>query len=188
LAAAEPVRDPATMSTSSSSSRKSSCHAGAARLAVQGFTPEGERTLDWARRSSATPRDAPEINTSGRPSGRSHCASRPRSHGRSLTRHSGRIRTAFSYRVLHVDRMLGRWKTGGRCRPDYLENEPLGKSARSRSTMKLCLADLTDGMFGDRQQVTWKEVGRCAMPADARHAEPRIIDRALKSSARATRR
>ena len=56
----------------------------------------------------------------------------------------------------------------------YLENEPLGK-ARSIPLYNESYRLLTapDGMFGDRDQVTWKEVGAgAAVPADAGHAEP----------------
>ncbi len=66
----------------------------------------------------------------------------------------------------------------------YLENEPLGK-VRSIPLYKENYRLLTapDGMFGDRDQVTWKEVGQvplCLLTSDMQNR--RIIDRALKSA------
>ncbi len=66
----------------------------------------------------------------------------------------------------------------------YLENEPLGK-VRSIPLYNESYRLLTapDGMFGDRDQVTWKEVGQvplCLLTPDMQNR--RIIDRALKSA------
>ena len=65
----------------------------------------------------------------------------------------------------------------------YLENEPLGK-VRSiplyNETYRLVTSP--DGMFGDRDQVTWKEVGQvplCLLTPEMQNR--RIIDRALRS-------
>ena len=65
----------------------------------------------------------------------------------------------------------------------YLENEPIGK-VRSIPLYNetYCLVTSPDGMFGDRDQVTWKEVGQvplCLLTPDMQNR--RIIDRALKS-------
>jgi DNA-binding transcriptional LysR family regulator len=65
----------------------------------------------------------------------------------------------------------------------YLENEPLGK-VRSIPLYNESYRLLTapDGMFGDRDEVTWKEVGQvplCLLTPDMQNR--RIIDRALKS-------
>ena len=91
----------------------------------QGFTPEGERTLDWARRIVGDARAMrQEINTlKDGLSGEIGIAAIPTALGMvaSLTtpfraRHPER---AFPYRVLHVDR--GAWAVGksrGRCRAD----------------------------------------------------------------------
>ena len=67
----------------------------------------------------------------------------------------------------------------------YLENEPLGK-VRSIPLYNESYRLLTapDGMFGDREQVTWKEVGQvplCLLTPDMQNR--RIIDRALNRSA-----
>jgi DNA-binding transcriptional LysR family regulator len=66
----------------------------------------------------------------------------------------------------------------------YLENEPLGK-VRSIPLYNESYLLLTspDGMFGDRDQVTWKEVGQvplCLLTPDMQNR--RIIDRALKAA------
>jgi DNA-binding transcriptional LysR family regulator len=65
----------------------------------------------------------------------------------------------------------------------YIENEPIGK-ARSIPLYSESYYLLTspDGMFGDREQVTWKEVGQvplCLLTPDMQNR--RIIDRALRS-------
>ena len=64
----------------------------------------------------------------------------------------------------------------------YLENEPLGK-VRTIPLYNESYRLLTspDGMFGDREQVTWKEVGQvplCLLTPDMQNR--RIIDRALQ--------
>jgi DNA-binding transcriptional LysR family regulator len=65
----------------------------------------------------------------------------------------------------------------------YIENEPLGK-VRSIPLYKESYRLLTspDGLFGDRKEVTWSEVGQvplCLLTPDMQNR--RIIDRALKS-------
>jgi DNA-binding transcriptional LysR family regulator len=65
----------------------------------------------------------------------------------------------------------------------YLENEPLGK-VRSIPLYNENYRLLTspDGMFGDRDEVSWKEVGQvplCLLTPDMQNR--RIIDRALRS-------
>ena len=147
----------------------------------QGFTPEGERTLDWARRIVGDARAMrQEINALKEGlSGEIAIAAIPTALGMvaSLTtpfraRHPDvrfRIVSCTSIEVLgllenlEVDAGL-----------TYLENEPLGK-VRSIPLYNESYRLLTspDGMFGDREQVTWHEVGPgAAVPADAGHAEP----------------
>ena len=156
----------------------------------QGFTPEGERTLDWARRIVGDARAMrQEIKTlKDGLSGEIGIAAIPTALGMvaSLTtpfraRHPNvrfRIVSCTSIAVLgllenlEVDAGL-----------TYLENEPLGK-VRSIPLYNEHYVLLTspDGMFGDRQQVTWKEVGQvplCLLTPDMQNR--RIIDRALKS-------
>src|SRR5450432_3358587 len=65
----------------------------------------------------------------------------------------------------------------------YIENEPIGK-VRTIPLYKESYRLLTapDAMFGDRDQVTWKEVGQvplCLLTPDMQNR--RIIDRALRS-------
>jgi DNA-binding transcriptional LysR family regulator len=156
----------------------------------QGFTPEGERALDWARRIVGDTRAMrEEIN------GLKH-------------KLSGEIRIAAIPTVLG---MVAQLTTPFRARhPDvrfailsctstevlgllenlevdagltYLENEPVGK-VRSIPLYNESYRLLTapDAMFGDRDQVTWKEVGQvplCLLTPDMQNR--RIIDRALRS-------
>ena len=74
-------------------------------------------------------------------------------------------------------------KPGGRCRADL----PRERAARQGPLVPLYdesyrLLTAPDGMFGDRDQVTWKEVGQvplCLLTPDMQNR--RIIDRALLS-------
>ena len=153
-----------------------------------GFTPEGERTLDWARRIVGDVRGMrEEINSlKAGLSGEIRIAAIPTVLGMvaSLTtpfraRHPDvrfRIVSCTSIEVLgllenlEVDAGL-----------TYLDNEPLGK-VRSvplyDESYRLITAP--DSQFGDRDQVTWKEVGEvplCLLTPDMQNR--RIIDRAL---------
>ena len=153
-----------------------------------GFTPEGERTLDWARRIVGDVRGMrEEINSlKAGLSGEIRIAAIPTVLGMvaSLTtpfraRHPNvrfRIVSCTSIEVLgllenlEVDAGL-----------TYLDNEPLGKVR----TVPLYdesyrLITAPDSQFGDRDQVTWKEVGEvplCLLTPDMQNR--RIIDRAL---------
>jgi len=156
-----------------------------------GFTPEGERTLDWARRIVGDVRGMrEEINSlKAGLSGEIRIAAIPTVLGMvaSLTtpfraRHPNvrfRIVSCTSIEVLgllenlEVDAGL-----------TYLDNEPLGK-VRSvplyDESYRLITAP--DGQFGDRDQVTWKEVGEvplCLLTPDMQNR--RIIDRALREA------
>jgi DNA-binding transcriptional LysR family regulator len=156
----------------------------------QGFTPEGERTLEWARRIVGDTRAMrQEINgLKDKLSGEIRIAAIPTVLGMvaSLTtpfraRHPDvrfRVVSTTSSDVLgllenlEVDAGL-----------TYIENEPLGKVR----TIPLFnenyrLVTSPDGMFGDRDQVTWQEVGQvplCLLTSDMQNR--RIIDRALLS-------
>ena len=156
-----------------------------------GFTPAGERTLDWARRIVGDVRGMrEEINSlKAGLSGEIRIAAIPTVLGMvaSLTtpfraRHPNvrfRIVSCTSIEVLgllenlEVDAGL-----------TYLDNEPLGK-VRSvplyDESYRLITAP--DGQFGDRDQVTWKEVGEvplCLLTPDMQNR--RIIDRALREA------
>jgi DNA-binding transcriptional LysR family regulator len=156
----------------------------------QGFTPEGERTLDWARRIVGDARAMrQEINSlKDKLSGEIRIAAIPTVLGMvaQLTtpfraRYPDvrfRIQSCTSADVLgllenlEVDAGL-----------TYIENEPIGKVRTIplyNESYRLLTAP--DAMFGDRKQVTWKEVGQvplCLLTPDMQNR--RIIDRALRS-------
>lgn len=152
------------------------------------FTPEGERTLEWARRIVGDVRGMrQEINTLKEGlSGELRLAAIPTVLGMiaALTtpfreRHPNvrfKIQSCTSSDVLgllenlEVDAGL-----------TYLDNEPVGK-VRSIPLYNESYRLLTspDGLFGDRKQVTWAEVGKiplCLLTPDMQNR--RIIDRAL---------
>src|SRR5512133_2668578 len=156
----------------------------------QGFTPEGERVLDWARRIVGDARAMrQEIKgLKDQLSGEIRIAAIPTVLGMvaSLTtpfraRHPDvrfRIVSCTSADVLgllenlEVDAGL-----------TYIENEPIGKVRTIplyNESYRLLTAP--DAMFGDRAQVTWKEAGQvplCLLTPDMQNR--RIIDRALAS-------
>ena len=152
------------------------------------FTPEGERTLEWARRIVGDVRGMRhEITTLKEGlSGELRIAAIPTVLGMvaALTtpfreRHPNvrfKIVSCTSSAVLgllenlEVDAGL-----------TYLDNEPVGK-VRSIPLYNESYRLLTspDGLFGDRKQVTWAEVGQiplCLLTPDMQNR--RIIDRAL---------
>lgn len=152
------------------------------------FTPEGERTLEWARRIVGDVRGMrQEISTLKEGlSGELRIAAIPTVLGMvgSLTtpfreRHPNvrfKIVSCTSSAVLgllenlEVDAGL-----------TYVDNEPVGK-VRTIPLYNESYRLLTspDGMFGDRKQVTWAEVGKiplCLLTPDMQNR--RIIDRAL---------
>jgi DNA-binding transcriptional LysR family regulator len=156
-----------------------------------GFTPEGERTLDWARRIVGDARAMrQEINSlKDGLVGEISIAAIPTALGMVATlttplraRHPGvrfRIVSCTSSDVLgllenlEVDAGL-----------TYIENEPLGK-VRTVPLYYESYRLLTspDGMFGDRTEVTWREVGQvplCLLTPDMQNR--RIIDRALREA------
>ncbi|GLH79308.1 LysR family transcriptional regulator [Bradyrhizobium sp. SSBR45G] len=157
----------------------------------QGFTPEGERTLDWARRIVGDFRAMrQEINgLKDKLSGEIRLAAVPTVLGMvaSLTtpfraRHPEvrfRIMSCTSADVLgllenlEVDAGL-----------TYIENEPIGRVRTIplyNESYRLLTAP--DAMFGDREQVTWQEVGQvplCLLTPDMQNR--RIIDRALRAA------
>ena len=156
----------------------------------QGFTPEGERVLDWARRIVSNSRAMREEiqGLKEKLSGEIKLAAIPTVLGMvaSLTtpfrmRHPDvrfRVVSCTSADVLglleniEVDAGL-----------TYIENEPIG-NVRTIPLYNESYRLLTapDAMFGDRDQVTWKEVGQvplCLLTPDMQNR--RIIDRALRS-------
>src|SRR5258707_11614297 len=156
----------------------------------QGFTPEGERTLDWARRIVGDARAMrKEINgLKAKLSGEIRLAAIPAVLGMvaSLTtpfraKHPDvrfQIRSCTSADVLgllenlEVDAGL-----------PYIKNEPIGKVRTIplyNESYRLLTAP--DAMFGDREQVTWREVGQvplCLLTPDMQNR--RVIAPSLKS-------
>jgi DNA-binding transcriptional LysR family regulator len=156
-----------------------------------GFTPEGERALDWARRivgdSRAMRQDISSLKQGL--TGELRIAAIPTVLGMvaSLTtpfraRHPNvrfRVVSCTSSAVLgllenlEVDAGL-----------TYIENEPVGKVRTVplyRESYRLLTSP--DGMFGDRDEVTWKEVGQvplCLLTPDMQNR--RIIDKALRDA------
>jgi DNA-binding transcriptional LysR family regulator len=156
----------------------------------QGFTPEGERTLDWARRIVGDTRAMrQEINSlKDELSGEIRIAAIPTVLGMvaALTTPFRARYPEVRFRVvsctsadvlgllenLEVDAGL-----------TYIENEPIGKVRTIplyNESYRLLTAP--DAMFGDRDSVTWKEVGQvplCLLTPDMQNR--RIIDQALRS-------
>ena len=156
----------------------------------KGFTPEGERALDWARRIVSDSRAMrQEINgLKGKLSGEIRIAAIPTVLGMvaSLTtpfraRHPDVRFSVVSCTSANVLGLLENLEVDAGL--TYLENEPLGKvRAIPLYNESYRLLTAPDGMFGDRDQVTWKEVGQvplCLLTPDMQNR--RIIDRALQS-------
>jgi len=100
----------------------------------QGFTPEGERVLDWARRIVGDTRAMrQEINgLKDKLSGEIRIAAIPTVLGMvaqlTYTVPGAPSRGALSHRLLHLGRSARAvGKSRSRCRLTYIENEPIGK-------------------------------------------------------------
>jgi DNA-binding transcriptional LysR family regulator len=143
----------------------------------QGFTPEGERTLDWARRIVGDALSG-EIRIAAIPTVLGMVASLTTPF---RARHPDVRFQILSCTSTDVLGLLENLEVDAGL--TYLENEPLGK-VRSIPLYNESYRLLTspDGMFGDRDTVTWKEVGQvplCLLTPDMQNR--RIIDRALRS-------
>jgi DNA-binding transcriptional LysR family regulator len=155
-----------------------------------GFTPEGERTLDWARRIVADTRamkqeiDALKHGLSGE----IRIAVIPTVLGMvaSITtpfraRHPDVRFSIVSCTSIEVLTLLENLEVDAGL--TYLDNEPIGKVETVplyRESYRLLTSP--DGQFGDREQVTWKEVSQvplCLLTPDMQNR--RIIDRVLSS-------
>ena len=154
-----------------------------------GFTPEGERTLEWARRIVGDTRAMrQEINSLRRGlTGELRIAAIPTALGMvaSLTtpfraRHPDVRFTILSRTSEEVLSMMDNLEIDAGL--TYLDNEPLGRV----STVPLYnesyqLLTAPEGLFGDRASVTWAEVGQvplCLLTPDMQNR--RIIDRLLR--------
>lgn len=156
-----------------------------------GFTPEGERALDWARRIVADSRAMrQDIGTlKAQLSGELRIAAIPTVLGMvaQLTtpfraRHPNVRFSILSCTSSEVLGLLENLEVDAGL--TYIENEPVGK-VRSVPLYQESYRLITsrDGMFGERDQVTWKEVGQvplCLLTPNMQNR--RIIDRALRAA------
>jgi DNA-binding transcriptional LysR family regulator len=159
----------------------------------QGFTPEGERVLEWARRIVGDARAMREEVASLRRglSGTLRLAAIP-----TATPIVAALTTPFRMRHPEVRFSVHSTTSGeiGRLIADleidagitYLENEPLGRlTAVPLYRERYRLLTAVDGVFGARDSVTWEEVARiplCLLTPDMQNR--RIIDRHLTNVGR----
>lgn len=157
----------------------------------QGFTPEGARVLDWARRIVADSRAMhAEVSAARRAlSGRLRIAAIPTSLPMVAA-----LTTPFRARYPDV-----RFTVESRASSEildlfenleidagltYLGNEPLGRVVQVplyRERYRLITA--ADGPLGDRERVTWAEVGRlplCLLTPNMQNR--RIVDQQLRAA------
>jgi len=157
----------------------------------QGFTPEGQRVLEWARRIVGDTRSMREEINSLRHglSGRLRLAAIPTALGMvaSLTTpyrecHPNVQFTVYSRTSIEVLDLLENLEIDAGI--SYVENEPLGRVNTVplyRERYRLLTA--ADAPLGDRERVTWTEVAQvplCLLTPDMQNR--RIIDRMLKSA------
>jgi len=157
----------------------------------QGFTPEGQRVLEWARRIVGDTRSMrDEINSLRHGlTGRLRIAAIPTALAMvaALTtpyreRHPNVQFTVYSRNSIEVLELLENLEIDAGL--TYLENEPLGRV----STVPLYqehyrLVTAADAQLGNRDSVTWAEVAQvplCLLTPDMQNR--RIIDRLLKSA------
>jgi DNA-binding transcriptional LysR family regulator len=156
-----------------------------------GFTPEGERALDWARRIVSDARAMrQDINSlKDNLTGELRIAAIPTALGMvaSLTtpfraQHPDVRFQIVSCTSVDVLGLLENLEVDAGL--TYIGNEPLGKVRTIplyRESYRLLTSP--DGMFGDRKTVTWKEVAQvplCLLTPDMQNR--RIIDRALREA------
>jgi DNA-binding transcriptional LysR family regulator len=157
----------------------------------QGFTPEGERVLEWARRIVGDSRAMrEEINALRHGlSGRLRIAAIPTALAMvaALTtpyreRHPNVQFTIYSRTSIEILDLLDNIEIDAGI--TYVENEPVGRV----NTVPLYheryrLLTSSDAPLGDRETVTWAEVAQvplCLLTPDMQNR--RIIDRLLKSA------
>ena len=157
----------------------------------QGFTPEGERVLDWARRIVADTRNMREEINSLRHglSGRLRIAAIPTALAMvaALTtpyreRHPHVQFTIYSRNSIEILELLENLEIDAGI--TYVENEPLGRvSMIPLYHEHYRLLTSAGAPLGDRDSVTWEEVAQvplCLLTPDMQNR--RIIDRLLKSA------
>ena len=160
----------------------------------QGFTPEGERVLDWARRIVGDSRSMrEEINALRHGlSGRLRIAAIPTALAMvaALTtpyreKHPNVTFTIWSRTSIEILELLENLEIDAGI--TYLENEPLGRvSSIPLYHERYRLITSADAPLGNRASVTWSEVAEvplCLLTPDMQNR--RIIDRQIKEIGRA---
>ena len=157
----------------------------------RGFTPEGERVLDWARRIVSDTRsmrqeiDALKYGLTGHlriaaiPTALSVVAMLTTPY---QARHPDVNFTILSRNSIEVLSMLENLEVDAGL--TYLDNEPLGRvQAVPLYAEKYRLLASSNGPFADRKSVTWAEVGKiplCLLTPDMQNR--RIIDAQLRQA------
>ena len=157
----------------------------------QGFTPEGERVLDWARRMVGDARAMKqEVDSLKRGlAGHLRIAAIPTALGMVAVlttplhaKHKEIQFTVLSRNSVSVLGMLENLEADAGL--TYLDNEPLGRvNAIPLYKEEYRLIISADMKLGDRDKVTWAEVGQiplCLLTPDMQNR--RIIDGLLKAS------
>jgi DNA-binding transcriptional LysR family regulator len=157
----------------------------------QGFTPEGERVLEWARRIVGDTRAmGEEINALRRGlSGRLRIAAIPTALAMVATlttpyreKHPNVQFTIYSRTSIEILDLLDNLEIDAGI--TYVENEPIGRVTTIplyRERYRLLTS--ADAPLGNRDTVTWAEVAQvplCLLTPDMQNR--RIIDRMLKSA------
>ena len=157
----------------------------------QGFTPEGQRVLEWARRIVGDTRNMrDEINSLRHGlTGRLRIAAIPTTLAMvaALTtpyreKHPNVQFTIYSRNSIEILELLENLEIDAGI--TYVENEPVGrvKPCRSMPSTTGCSRS-TEAPLGNRDTVTWAEVAQvplCLLTPDMQNR--RIIDRLLKSA------
>ncbi len=158
----------------------------------RGFTPEGERVLDWARRilgDVQAMRQEIRALQQGRLVGHLRIAAIPTALGMvaALTtpyraRHPDMRFTILSRTSIEVLSLLENLEIDAGL--TYLDNEPLGRvRAIPLYHEHYCLLTAADSPLGDREKVSWAELGAiplCLLTPDMQNR--RIIDRLLRGA------
>src|SRR5690349_1228308 len=157
----------------------------------QSFTPEGERTLEWARRIVGDTRAMREEITSLQRglSGRLRIAAIPTALAMvaALTtpyrlRHPNVQFTIYSRTSIEILDLIDNLEVDAGI--TYIDNEPLGRvNAVPLYHERYRLLTSADAIYGTRDSVTWAEVAQvplCLLTPDMQNR--RIIDRLLRSA------
>ncbi|MBV8653607.1 MAG: LysR family transcriptional regulator, partial [Alphaproteobacteria bacterium] len=134
-----------------------------------GFTPEGERVLEWARRIVSDTRamnDEMRARRRGELIGHLRIAAVPTALAMvsALTtpyraKHPGVRFTILSFTSIEILNALENLEIDAGI--TYLDNEPLGRARGvPLYAERYCLLTAADSPLGDREAVTWAEVGK----------------------------